>query len=312
MILVHTSGGRTGNQVLFLSNLIASALEYGFPFINVCFKSSEYFEHVNSGSMRNLYSSKCVWILWRFFFLKKLHPLLRLLGIRFLNDTHCHPDKGLNQILDSQQNGWLTVMHVWPYADYASLYKHQDTVRQLLHPKTLYIENARRILSRLRTNDCIIIGVHVRRTDYKEWNNGKYFYSIEKYAALMRQLSRIDNRRMVFVVCSDEDLSESSFESSEATIYISKNDYMTDLSLLAQCDYIIGPPSTFASYASFYGNTPRFTIYPDTTGIESFSQFGVSLIDYDDTFETYQGEQIISRMHIMLKNGDITEIYHKA
>lgn len=34
-----------------------------------------------------------------------------------------------------------------------------------------------------------------------------------------------------------------------------------DLYALSQCDYIIGPPSTFNCWASFIGNTPLYTIF---------------------------------------------------
>jgi hypothetical protein len=33
-----------------------------------------------------------------------------------------------------------------------------------------------------------------------------------------------------------------------------------DLFALASCDYIIGPPSTFTMWASFFGNVPLFMI----------------------------------------------------
>ena len=34
------------------------------------------------------------------------------------------------------------------------------------------------------------------------------------------------------------------------------SDCMTDLYALSRCDYIIGPPSTFSQWASYYGHVP--------------------------------------------------------
>jgi hypothetical protein len=36
--------------------------------------------------------------------------------------------------------------------------------------------------------------------------------------------------------------------------------FIEDLYALASCDYIIGPPSTFSQWASFYGNVPRYMV----------------------------------------------------
>jgi len=36
--------------------------------------------------------------------------------------------------------------------------------------------------------------------------------------------------------------------------------FIEDLYTLASCDYIIGPPSTFTMWASFYGRVPLYKI----------------------------------------------------
>lgn len=41
-------------------------------------------------------------------------------------------------------------------------------------------------------------------------------------------------------------------------------DTVEDLYALAECDYLIGPPSTFTVWASFYGNVPLCHVHrPD-------------------------------------------------
>ena len=39
---------------------------------------------------------------------------------------------------------------------------------------------------------------------------------------------------------------------------------MIDLHTLILCDYIIGPPSSFGTWISWYGNVPRLIINKDT------------------------------------------------
>jgi hypothetical protein len=43
--------------------------------------------------------------------------------------------------------------------------------------------------------------------------------------------------------------------------------FVEDLYLLAKCDYIIGPPSTFSLWASFYGSKPLYMIRDLETNI---------------------------------------------
>ena len=163
----------------------------------------------------------------------------------------------------------------------------------------------------MRKEGKIIVGVHVRRTDYKEWNNGAYYYGYETYRSFMEQIVKFSDKAVHFVICSDEKLEKGVFDPIKGQVTISDNDFMTDLSILSLCDYIIGPPSTFASYASFYGNTPRFTIYNETDKISSFAAFGVALIDYDDTYESHIDGKKEARLHIVIKKGEICQIDKK-
>lgn len=39
------------------------------------------------------------------------------------------------------------------------------------------------------------------------------------------------------------------------------NSAAADMYALSQCDYIIGPPSTFNAWASFVGDVPLFSLY---------------------------------------------------
>ncbi len=63
-----------------------------------------------------------------------------------------------------------------------------------------------------------------------------------------------------FWLSSDEPLNIHNFKNFD--IYFdSQPHFITDLYTLAQCDYIIGPPSTYSMWASFYGNVPLLKIF---------------------------------------------------
>lgn len=102
----------------------------------------------------------------------------------------------------------------------------------------------------------IICGVHIRRGDYKLWNDGKYYYSIKQYHSFMLNIKKIfPNQTVAFFITSNNDIDLSSFSDCVCFDITNKNP-AKDLYGLSCCNYIIGPPSTFSGWASYYGNTP--------------------------------------------------------
>ena len=51
-----------------------------------------------------------------------------------------------------------------------------------------------------------------------------------------------------------------------------------DLYALARCDYIMGPPSTYTQWASFYGNAPLFHLFTSSGHLE-LGKFRVSFLE---------------------------------
>lgn len=106
----------------------------------------------------------------------------------------------------------------------------------------------------------IIIGVHIRRGDYKYWHDGKYYFSLEEYAKCCESVCNFLNKKPVFLICSNEKISLQHFK--DFTVFqLSKKSSIHDLYALSKCDYIIGPPSTFSAWASFIGEKPHSFIY---------------------------------------------------
>lgn len=121
-----------------------------------------------------------------------------------------------------------------------------------------------------RDEDIVYIGVHIRRGDYATFSGGRYFYDIEYYYQLMdilyKQLPQM-NKKVRFLICSNENfdisssqlLSKVSFTDQEL-IRFNPSSAIIDLFALSQCDYVLGPPSTFSQWASFYGENKLFFI----------------------------------------------------
>ena len=102
----------------------------------------------------------------------------------------------------------------------------------------------------------MLVGVHIRRTDYKEYLNGKYYYSLVQYKQIILNLRElIGEHKVYFVLFSDEiiQLDLPNCTQSHGTWY-------QDLDSMSVCDYLIGPPSTFSCWASYMGNVPQYFI----------------------------------------------------
>jgi hypothetical protein len=105
----------------------------------------------------------------------------------------------------------------------------------------------------------IVIGLHIRRGDYKTWQNGRYFYSdsvYEHYANLLRDIIAAEGWQAKIVVFSNEATSIGERLDCE----LSKNEWHIDHYLMSQCDLLIGPPSTFTLWASYIGKTRYYHI----------------------------------------------------
>lgn len=141
---------------------------------------------------------------------------------------------------------------------YAASYidKHYATITNIFQP-------APDVLERVNTafeyeKPCIIIGVHVRKGDYKNFKGGMFYYDTDIYCSFMKQMQDLlneDGRKVKFFICSNESVDEE-IKSRFHLINLTGSDAITDLCSLSNCDYIIGPPSTFSQWASFMGKVP--------------------------------------------------------
>lgn len=100
-----------------------------------------------------------------------------------------------------------------------------------------------------------ILSIHHRKSDFRAWLNGKYFYSNEMFLKKIRQVKEYFENKKIDLKCflfSDEhDYEPETIQ--ELDIEIKNYGIGGDLYFLSQSDYIIGPPSTFSGWAAFSG-----------------------------------------------------------
>ena len=101
----------------------------------------------------------------------------------------------------------------------------------------------------------VVLGVHIRRGDYKEWENGKYYYNDNVYKAAISQTRNLFKSTKVLILLFSND--HISFNNNDNTI-LSNNEWYIDHYLMGLCDYLIGPPSTFSLWATYIGPKVKY------------------------------------------------------
>jgi hypothetical protein len=160
----------------------------------------------------------------------------------------------------------LTIVHGWTeLRNFEALKKYGDEIRKSFCDLTQRHRDAE-----LRFGEGCYVGVHVRRTDYKEWKGGRYWYSNEVYERVMDEVRKALGE-VKFIVFTDE-------PESLSPRLRDLNDPMTtperDQYLMSKCNYLIGPPSTFTAWASFMGKVSLLHLESNEQKVrmEDFSQ----------------------------------------
>lgn len=130
---------------------------------------------------------------------------------------------------------------------------------KIFTPKKEITEKASDTIFSLKKSSDIVVGVHIRRGDYKIWNQGRFFYELDQYSQFMRRVKdAFPDKQVSFFISSNEWFDTDSFTGLSYFRYKQNEPSaeILDLHTLSICDYIIGPYSTYSRWASFIGETP--------------------------------------------------------
>jgi hypothetical protein len=159
-----------------------------------------------------------------------------------------------------------------------------DDIHFLFSPSREIVQRCETKFDRIMENADIVIGIHLRRGDYKTYKNGRYYYDDQTNVCWMNQMSILfTEKKVAFFIASNEPVNLSAFIPFDC--FISEiNSPMDDLFSLSLCDYIIGPPSTYSMWASFYGKKPLRILDFKNEKIHTIDEFEVIITE--DLFES--------------------------
>ena len=277
MVILNDRPGQLCNRIWACASFIAQALHQKSRLVVPYFGDyAPLFENLNR------YSN--IWFIEQdnrvyykatsyFFSLLKALPAPAQRGLHlYIDRARWGVESWAPELLNDKRN--TVILSGWNHPKPTeSLPDYLEALRAIFLPKPQYTSRVIAFLQQARSTHEVIVGVHLRRGDYREFMGGAYYYSTEAFLAYMRQLAVIlASRKVAFLVCSNEVINIADFAELHI-IRLPEAQGIEDLYALGLCDYIMGPPSTFSMWASFYGNVPlRILKYKsESITLEDFS-----------------------------------------
>lgn len=257
MIIVCNKEGQLCNRLFHFAHFLSFAVENNeylwYPYIK------EYSYLFNDIKGAKIPRSKI--FIYSNFYIVFILRLLRWFFLKIPNNfiINNNSNKIINLSFYASSRIRILFLSGWLFRDNLSLRKHKHFILDILKFNDDISNEGDLIISRLRTHkDIFLIGIHIRRGDYVNFENGKYFYGAEVYSEKIEQIRKLDLGVKIkkFIIFTNDHtiLSDDLLVASD--IFQSKSNEGLDLYCLSKCDLIVGPPSTFSGWASFYGSVP--------------------------------------------------------
>jgi len=279
ILIINSKIGQLGNSLLVSSHVIASAIENNLLVINIPFDDyAEFFIGTKNNLLCSYPYSLVYFPIYKKMMLRGRTAFLIRKLIKKMNDYRFFSEYYKSHIefinidwserfslesinfLDQITSKKVRVLNGWNFRAELNVRKHAVKIRSYFSPLPIYQRRVKNFLDLLNKKHDYIVGIHIRQSDYKRWHSGRFFYTVAIYKEIMQSIYTVlGTKKILFIVCSDV-LQNEHFDNTKNVLFGSGH-LIEDIYLLSKCDYIIGPPSTFSLWASFYGETPLYHIY---------------------------------------------------
>lgn len=270
MLIISAKSGQLGNRLLLFANFIAWAIEHNFTVLNPAFEEYAEFFLGTAGDFLCCYPRPYFTAAGNKFLKNKYYQFIKYLSnkkiLKTQEITRERPFSWIKyQEIEQIERasivcfqGWL-FRDGWFVEDVPNLHKYADEIRAYFAPLERYTINVDRLILNIKKNSDLIVGIHIRQGDYAQHQKGKYFYTTQQYIEVMNSASSLfEGKNIKFLICSNLQQNRSLLENFNCEF--SSGHLIEDMYALAECDYIVGPPSSYTMWASFYGDKPLYMI----------------------------------------------------
>jgi len=257
-LVIETPFGRLGNRLQTAAYALAFSEEFDVEVKLLCLRG---YEDLISETLGNRLGKIRRRIEYKIYTLIANSKCLRkVLDCTLIGSTKEDPvilsSQRISRLILSSRMSIIRGYYIYTHP--SILIKHAERIRKRLAPVVEQSEFTFISDKRSREN-ALIVGVHIRRGDYKEYRGGEYFFPLSMYENLARSLTiNSSGRKFVFLVCSDEPIGDDAF--SGLDWIRGPGTALGDLYALSLCDLVMGPVSTFNRLSAFLGGIPRFEI----------------------------------------------------
>ena len=182
------------------------------------------------------------------------------------------------------KKGWDTMNDT----RYLAQAKHE--LQHIFRPKDEITTKAEAFMATIRRQADIVVGVHIRHGDYKDFFGGLFYYTLEEYHKFMLKIKAIyPAKKVAFFISSNASFSTDIFNDCLCFRFEKEpSGDILDLHTLSLCDRILGPWSTYSRWASFIGEVPLCCIKDRN---QQFSEDSFSVIS--DFYHFENGEHTV-------------------
>jgi hypothetical protein len=289
MIVIAEKYGQLGNRLFVFAHFVACALEHGVKVSNPAFEEYvEFFEStqrdlfcrfpgrtslLKSGRLRRwLYA-----VIWRLTnSLAYRSPSNRFWEVIRLSENEIC-DLANPKFVAAAKVKWFVFVQGWLFRDEPRLQKHAEAVRKFFEPTGAIAQKVKSHMNKIRDECDVLVGVHIRQGDYRNFEGGRYFYESRGYARMMKEVEGLfPDKSVGFLICSNAAQNPEVFADFKHAP--GPGHFVEDMYALAACDYIMGPPSTYTLWASFYGNVPLYQVKDPSRSLSAVDFAGLRAV----------------------------------
>ena len=259
------------NNLLQYAHVYAWGREHGRKVISMRFSYKYQYFHICHTNLTGF-----GWYLFA-----KYMAAIRLLPTASFKHRDCNREALERKMLRHRN----IVVSGWFVRYYDLFLKYRDEICELFTLDDQYTAPVKAKMQEVEQNSrekTVRLGVHIRRGDYAQWRDGQFFFSDEVYAAHINRFAEMhpDETLHVYLSTNDPSVNEEHFQKlcPKVCIHHLQGSAPEDLFMLSECDYLIGPPSTFSMVAAMYRDIPLYRM--DSADAKSMTTEGFLLFEY--------------------------------
>lgn len=304
MFVISKKTGQLCNQLFLFSNIITIGIETNREVLNPSFyENSSYFKGTKGNKFsrfprkdkKSIFSEKYLskFLKWYvhlfplFVFSTYKSSSIKFILAKAIKKNYSHYDeKGLyfdredsDGRIEKFKTGKIKLINGFMYLNSPGMKRNRQILCDFFEPCDEYKSKPDQFLKELKKNYELLIGLHIRRGDYRSYRDGRYYYSDDDYRKVIKNLEEcFVEKKIKILIVSDENVNSTLIEGNNVSHF--GGNMIEDLYLLSECDFIIGPPSTYSKWASFYGEKPLYVL--ETTDMKiSVDEFNVRYNHYN-------------------------------